>query len=544
MHAGGAWFRAGPDTEGSKWHRDNYLENGKGIQKLQSGKDTGVETLPADVQEFIKDDSRRATLRALETLDTAADTDFDHLTRLAASMMKAPIALVSLVDLDRQWFKSCIGLPDREIPIGMSFCAHTIAGSDDVMVIENATEDARFASNPLVTGAPNIRFYAGAPIAVSGEKIGTLCVIDHVPRKRPDRVELDQLKSLAALASTLFALKDNTRKGGLVHAALVREEKRHALALEAATIASWVWHVESDIVECDPLLPVLFNVPHATRIKASDLYFAIDSRDVTETEAHLKRALTESDDYSGEYRVAGVTPPRWLAVRGKVIERDADGKPALVYGVNFDITERRTSEERQRLLLREVNHRVKNTLATVQALATQTVRHSRQPREFLEAFSGRLHALGLAHSLLSDNEWRGIGLKELIRLQVMPFDDRSAPRIDVFGEEVLLNPDQALALGLILYELASNALKYGSLSVPAGKVELSWTTKDDGASPRLAISWKESGGPAVEPPEHHGFGSILIQRSLGKVLSSNVKHEFLLEGVSAEISMPLDQQAA
>lgn len=511
---------------------------------MQSGKDTGVNSLPVDVREFITSDSRRATLRALETLDTAADADFDHLTRLAASMMEAPIALVSLVDLDRQWFKSCIGLPDRETPIGMSFCAHAIAGDGDVMVIEDATKDPRFASNPLVTGAPNIRFYAGAPITVSGEKIGTLCVIDQMPREAPDAARLEQLKSLAALASTLFSLKDNTRKGSLMRAALVREEKRHALALEAATIASWVWHVESDTVECDALLPVLFNIPHSTRLKAQDLYFAIDSRDITETEKHLKQVLTDIDDYSGEYRVAGTTPTRWLAARGKVIERDADGKPALVYGVHFDVTERRTAEERQRLLLREINHRVKNTLATVQALATQTVRHSRQPREFLEAFSGRLQALGLAHGLLSDKEWHGIRLKDLIQLQVMPFDDKGAPRIDLSGEDILLSPDQALALGLILYELASNALKYGSLSVSEGKVDLSWVTEETGDAPRISIFWKESGGPAVKPPEHHGFGSILIQRSLGKVLSSNVKHEFRPDGVSAEISMPLDQQAA
>ena len=504
----------------------------------------GMGSLPGDVRDVVASSRRRAALYALETLDTQADPDFDHLTRIAASVMNVPIALVSLVDLDRQWFKSCIGLPDRETPIGISFCAHAIAGGDDVMVIEDATKDARFAQNPLITGAPNIRFYAGAPIAVSGEKIGTLCVIDQAPRARPEPVQLEQLKSLAALACTLFTLKDDTRKGKIARAALVREEKRHALALEAATIASWVWHVESDTIECDPLLAVLFNVPYSARIKAEDLYRAIDSRDVTDTETHLKRALTESDDYSGEYRVASVTPARWLASRGKVIERDADGSPALVYGVNFDITERRTAEERQRLLLREINHRVKNTLATVQALASQTVRHSREPREFLEAFNGRLHALGLAHGLLSDHEWRGIGLKDLIQLQVMPFDNVGVPRIELLGEDVLLSPDQALALGLILHELASNALKYGSLSVQTGKVDLSWTTQMTDDAPRLAISWKESGGPAVEPPEHHGFGSILIQRSLGKVLSSNVKHEFPPDGVSAEISMPLEQQAS
>lgn len=119
-----------------------------------SGKGKGMGSLPGDVRDVVASSSRRAALYALETLDTQADPDFDHLTRIAASVMNVPIALVSLVDLDRQWFKSCIGLPDHETPIGISFCAHAIAGGDDVMVIEDATKDARFAQNPLITGAP------------------------------------------------------------------------------------------------------------------------------------------------------------------------------------------------------------------------------------------------------------------------------------------------------------------------------------------------------------------------------------------------------
>ncbi len=121
-----------------------------------------------------------------------------------------------------------------------------------------------------------------------------------------------------------------------------------------------------------------------------------------------------------------------MATRGRVIERDGDGKPTLIFGVNYDITERKLGDERQRLLLRELNHRVKNTLATVQALATQTVRHARQPSEFLEAFGARLQALGVAHNLLSDREWRGIGISELVQIEVKPFDSTERPRIDDF----------------------------------------------------------------------------------------------------------------
>lgn len=283
-----------------------------------------------------------------------------------------------------------------------------------------------------------------------------------------------------------------------------------------------------------------FNLPPSNRLKARDILRAIDPRDVYQTETRFRDALSGSDDYFGEYRVKGVHPPRWIATRGRVIERDGEGKPTLIFGVNYDITERKLGDERQRLLLRELNHRVKNTLATVQALATQTVRHARQPSVFLEAFGARLQALGAAHNLLSDREWRGIGIGELARIETRAFDTGRQPRIAISGPELLLSPDQAVGLGLILHELASNAMKYGSLSAPSGKVDLDWKTQGRKGARRLVLTWRESGGPRAEPPDRQGFGSILIRRSLAKVIDSEVIHEFRPDGVFAEISMPLE----
>lgn len=496
--------------------------------------------LPADVLGVVKAEDRLAVLHGLDAIDTAADPDFDRVGALAAAALQAPIALVTLVDAERQWFKSNIGLDETETSTGMSFCAHAIAAGDEPLVVTDATLDPRFSGNPLVTGKHHIRFYAGAPMVVAGARIGTLCVLDRKPHVLPSTAELSQLKALSELAASLFTLKDATRDGAVAAAALAREEKRRAIALDAASLASWAWDIRTDIIECDMLLPELFNLPRSNRLRARDILGAIDPRDVYQTETRFRDALTGSDDYLGEYRVKGVHPPRWIATRGRVIERDGDGKPTLIFGVNYDITERKLGDERQRLLLRELNHRVKNTLATVQALATQTVRHARQPSEFLEAFGARLQALGAAHNLLSDREWRGIGINELVQIEVKPFDSAEQPRITVSGTDVLLSPDQAVGLGLILHELASNALQYGSLSAASGRVELDWKTQGRKGARRLVLTWRESGGPQVEPPDRHGFGSILIRRSLAKVISSAVKHEFRPEGVFAEISMPLE----
>ncbi len=500
--------------------------------------------MPESVWQVVNDDHRRAKLRALETFDPAADPDFDNLAKLAGGLMKTPIALVTLVDVDQQRFKAAIGLQAEGTPVEHSFCAHAIAAGDSAMIVEDATEDQRFAGNPLVTGDNHLRFYAGAPIIVSGARIGTLCVLDREARPTPTQEQIGQLEMLAGLAGTMFSLKEGSRTGALARAALVREETRRSVALEAAGLASWVWDARSDIVECDALLPVLLGLPGSKHLTARRIFSVIDRRDVARAERWFRTDLSQGDEFSGEYRLHNTEPLRWLASRGRVMERDANGSPILIFGVNYDISEAKAGDERQQLLLRELNHRVKNTLATVQALASQTVRHARNPSEFLEAFSARLQSLGHAHGLLSDNEWRGIRICELVRREVKPFDDTDSSRIHISGEDVLLTPDQAVGLGLVLHELASNAMKYGSLSVGSGAVELRWHLAGRRGNRILTIDWKEVGGPAVSPPDRTGFGSILIRRSLAKVLSSEVKHVYAPQGVTAEITMPIEEQLA
>ncbi|TPI69818.1 HWE histidine kinase domain-containing protein [Mesorhizobium sp. B2-8-9] len=499
-----------------------------------------ADSLPADVSRVVIDAERLALLQGLGAMDTATDPDFDRITGLAAAIAEAPVAVVSLIGSSRRRLKARIGLDEKETPASTSFSAHAIAASDDPMVVTDATLDPRFADNPLVTGKQHICFFIGVPMMVAGARIGTLCVLDRQPRPFPAEDKVAKLRMLADLAASLFALKDATRDGAIAKAELAREEKRRAIALDAASLASWAWDIRTDMIECDTLLAELFNLPPSNRLKARDILRAIDPRDVYQTETRFRDALSGSDDYFGEYRVKGVHPPRWIATRGRVIERDGEGKPTLIFGVNYDITERKLGDERQRLLLRELNHRVKNTLATVQALATQTVRHARQPSVFLEAFGARLQALGAAHNLLSDREWRGIGIGELARIEVRVFDTGRQPRIAISGPELLLSPDQAVGLGLILHELASNAMKYGSLSAPSGKVDLDWKTQGRKGARRLVLTWRESGGPRVEPPDRQGFGSILIRRSLAKVIDSEVIHEFRPDGVFAEISIPLE----
>jgi PAS domain S-box-containing protein len=213
----------------------------------------------------------------------------------------------------------------------------------------------------------------------------------------------------------------------------------------------------------------------------------------------------------------------------------SNARPLSFIAIVQDITERRRAEEQQQLLMDELNHRVKNTLATVQSLAAQTLRSSGTPGEFAESMKGRLAALAGSHTLLTRTKWQGTSLAELVAQQLAPFG--SATReVTISGEEVFLKPTAALAFGMVLHELTINAVKYGALSVPKGRVAVTWVADEDS---KLIVSWVESGGPPVQVPARRGFGRRMIEQGLAYELAGKVTLTFAAEGLRARIEVPL-----
>ena len=201
-----------------------------------------------------------------------------------------------------------------------------------------------------------------------------------------------------------------------------------------------------------------------------------------------------------------------------------------------DRSEQRRAEERRALLVAELNHRVKNTLATVQSLAEQTLKSSPRPADFAAAFRGRLRALARAHDLLTRENWAGATLGDVARAALAPWlGGEGGGRVGVEGPRVLLAPRQALALSMALHELATNAAKHGALSVSAGRVSLVWRRE----GPAVAVGWAEADGPPVRPPERHGFGTRLLGRALSAELGGAVELEFAPEGVRCAARLPL-----
>jgi PAS domain S-box-containing protein len=489
------------------------------------------------VWEIVADAARRDVLASLAVLDSGQDADFDRLTRLAARVFNTPYAAISLIDADRQWFKSKVGLPEREMSLAAAFGAYTLAQpAPSVMTVADARADLRFAKNPLVTGPPFVRFYAGAVITVRGEKIGTLAVFDPEPRQGVSQGELDELIDLAGVVASLFDLKDESRVRARTAAELLREEWRHALTLEAGKVGSWVWDLRSDEVVTNDMLRQMHGLDGEAVMRMEDVFGAIHPDDLKSVRGAFEGAFEDGRDYVAEYRIAG--SGRWIMSRGRVYQRDASGHPLVIMGVDIDMTEERESARRTRLLLRELNHRVKNTLAMIQSLARQTLKQSPNPQRFIEAFSGRLRTLSEAHVLLSDRDWTGIGIMELVNAQVVPYVAQLDRQLVLEGEDMQLPPDHALGLGLILNELASNAANYGALSTRGGHVELSWMREGSDEGDVVTLLWKERGGPPVRVTQR-GLGSRLIERSLDKVLDSKVSLSFPVEGVEALIRFPL-----
>ncbi|CAN7249716.1 PAS domain-containing protein [Phenylobacterium sp. LjRoot219] len=231
----------------------------------------------------------------------------------------------------------------------------------------------------------------------------------------------------------------------------------------------------------------------------------------------LEKVMREGAPYVGRansvflQRAADVPPEeRFLDFIYQPIH-NAAGQVWGVFVEGADVTDRVKAEEQQKLLVDELNHRVKNTLATVQAIAAQTLRTTAEPAAFKQAFQARLMALSATHDLLTATNWRSAALTDALKIELRPF---GAGRYRCDGPELDLPPSEALALGLIFHELATNAAKYGALSTPAGCVMVAWSVVDTDL-PRLELVWRETGGPTVQPPTRRGFGSRLIERSLG-----------------------------
>lgn len=318
--------------------------------------------------------------------------------------------------------------------------------------------------------------------------------------------------------------------------------RRLRLAIDAGHLAVWEYDLATATITGSPEMNRLLGFPEDAVPTADDIRAGYEPGDRERLEEIGWAALARGERFmEAEYRYHRPDGSvRWMSLRCETM-LDDQGAPVKTFGVLSDITERKQSEEHQKLLVAELNHRVKNTLAAVQSIANQTLRDADPgPRS---AFLGRLHALAQAHGLLSRTDWQGADLAEVMRVELLPHAGSSPDRISLDGPPVRVGPRAALTLGMAFHELATNAAKYGALSVGDGRVAVRWRLADAGGTRRLLVDWVESGGPPVEPPSREGFGTILIQRSIAHELDGTVQREFARDGFRCTMDVPLPDDA-
>jgi len=228
---------------------------------------------------------------------------------------------------------------------------------------------------------------------------------------------------------------------------------------------------------------------------------------------------------------------RWVLRRAQLI-RDENGELTSMLGVALDLTERRDKEDHITFLMRELAHRSKNLVAVIQAIAHQTARHADDVPDFIDRFSARLVSLARTQDLLTGKDKDGALLADLVQSQIEPFVESGGQQVTIVGPPIVLDQVATQNIGLALHELATNAAKYGALSVPEGRVSIEWQSSHNGSEPCLRLTWRESDGPAVTAPLHKGFGHIVVERTVADSLDAKVDLNFAPTGVSWEAEIP------
>ncbi|MGG5811929.1 HWE histidine kinase domain-containing protein [Falsiroseomonas sp. CW058] len=483
------------------------------------------------------EEARLEALRRYGILDTPDEPAFARVAELTRDLFEVPVALVSLLDSDRQWVKAGVGLDRHEWPRAHAVCDHTIRleGPGRVLVVPDLTADPRFRDSPLVAGPPHLRFYAGTPlVAPGGERVGTVSVLDFAPRPQGlPPAGPRWLASLAAIAVDEMELRLRRREAEAALAA----EARLRRAQESAGIVAFEFG-PGGASEAEPALRALYGIAPDVPIDFDTVLAVVHPADRAALAEARERLTREGGTFDHRYRV--VLPGgevRWLQARGAVLDprRGPAGPARRMTGVVQDITAGQQAEEARLLLAREVDHRAKNALAVVQAALHLTPKDD--PQAYAAAIEGRIAALARAHAVLAEGRWAWADLRTIIEGELRAFHRRPGQPPLLQGGPVSLAPHAVQPMAMTIHELATNATKHGALREAEGRLHVSWGFEGGGET--LVLRWVERGGPPVlAPPTRRGFGTRLLEATIRGQLGGTIAFDWKPEGLSCEIRIP------
>jgi PAS domain S-box-containing protein len=482
---------------------------------------------PAAPQPASTDEGDRLRVLRDYHLDSLEDDpELAQIARFTSRLCEVPVALVSLIEEERQRFLAREGLAERETPRGVSFCAHAML-QNGLMEIRDATLDERFADNPLVTGEPYVRFYAGQPLtSEEGLPLGTLCVIDTAPR--PEGLTAFQREGLEVLAQTVMRRLRSRRHSTAARREFEqRETLLHALADSIPAIA-WSADGEGNFD--------FFNrqMIEFTGDGSHEDGSAIHPDDFGAADARWRECLETGETYETQHRVRRHDGQyRWMMARAVPVVGE-DGRPTRWFGTAVDIHDVQELSQARDLLAKELSHRIKNIFAVVSGLISLSARKRPDLKQFGEELIETIRALGRAHDYVRPAEGaRQTSLHGMLADLFGPYGAGDAARIAVNGDNPAIAPNAATPLALVFHELATNSAKYGALAAEEGTVELSIADRGD----TFLLRWVERGGapPAESPTE--GFGSHLVQMSVAGPLGGSWERRFESGGMICELTV-------
>jgi PAS domain S-box-containing protein len=425
----------------------------------------------------------------------------------------------------------------------------------DIDVNASMDETALTASR-LVPGVPMTRervlrrkdgstvpIELGLSVIVSGRKRLMLGMArDITDRKRAEQAQGKAQRALEErvrertqhLEVVNRRLEEEIRGRQRSEAALRESEERFRTLAERSLLLAWEADAHTwQFTYVGPQAPDVLGYPVEEWYRPDFWVDRLHPDDRGRIVADRRQQAATAVDYELEYRMLAADG-RLVWFQDVVHVIRGDEGPRTLRGFMIDITTRKRAVEARQFLVQELDHRVKNTLSTVQAVAELTLRTATSLKGFGDSFRGRIAALARMHAAIWRNKGTPLRLRELAELSLAPFG-REGERASIDGVEVMIPVQSAGALGLVLHELATNAVKHGALSVTSGSVRLAWHRDAD----RLCMSWRESGGPIVTEPVRRGFGSTLIKESIPYELGGSVALEFAARGVQCTITFPL-----
>ncbi|SFZ83434.1 PAS domain S-box-containing protein [Devosia enhydra] len=319
---------------------------------------------------------------------------------------------------------------------------------------------------------------------------------------------------------------------------LTASEERLRFTLRAGKLGTWTLDLQTGRLVASAICKANFGRSATDSFGYDDLQEAIHPEDFDRWRQTVAKALETDGELHVEYRV--VMPDgavRWVEVRAET-RFDAERRPLQMSGVSIDITDRREAEAERELMNRELGHRIKNILATVKSIVSQSLRTSQPASEVRDAVSQRIEALSSAHDVLIGRGLDSAGLRETVERAVLPFNGQN--RIHFLGPDIEISDRASSALTMALHELATNAVKYGALSGDRGRVRIAWTLDDES----FTLTWSEIGGPAVSPPERTGFGTRMIEKALAASVDGLARIDYRPDGVVFEVNAKLSSVAA